>query len=175
MLRSMSVSTFTDLVYFSTDPVSRAQAVVTAKSDTTPPRFEEGVVDVIVKSGVSLGAIGFLAHGTTVIINAITERTGVKTALITTEGFRDSLEIARGNRPDYFNLHYEKPPPFVPRALRRELPGRLSHEGKERWPLDLSPLPEIVDDFKAQGVQAIAICLLHSYANPATSSRSSSG
>jgi N-methylhydantoinase A len=158
--------TFTDLVYFSTDPETGAQEIVTAKADTTPPRFDEGVMNVIAKSGVSLDEIAFLAHGTTVVINAFTERKGVATGLVTTEGFRDSLEIARGNRPDYFNLHYEKPPPFVPRRLRREVPGRLAQDGGERQPLDLSGLPAILDDFRAEGVEAIAVCLLHSYANP---------
>jgi N-methylhydantoinase A len=158
--------TFTDLVYFSTDPVTGAQEIVTAKSDTTPPNFEQGVMNVIAKSGVSLEDFAFLAHGTTVVINALTERKGVKTALITTEGFRDSLEIARGNRPDYFDLDYEKPAPFVPRYLRRELPGRMSHEGRERQPLDLTGLPEILDSFRAEGVEAVAICLLHAYADP---------
>jgi N-methylhydantoinase A len=158
--------TFTDLVYFSTDPDTGMQEVVTAKSDTTPPNFEQGVANVLHKSGVSLGEIAFLAHGTTLVINALAERTGVKTGLITTEGFRDSLEIARGNRPDFFNLHYVKPPPFVPRYLRREVPGRLTQTGAERVPLDLNGLPAILDDFRADGVEAVAICLLHSYANP---------
>jgi N-methylhydantoinase A len=158
--------TFTDLVYFSTDPATGAQEVVTAKSDTTPPDFERGVVNVIRKGGLAFDDIAFLAHGTTLVINALAERKGVKTALVTTEGFRDSLEIARGNRPDFFNLHYVKPPPFVPRYLRREVPGRLTQTGAERAPLDLSGLPAIVDDFRADGVEAVAICLLHSYANP---------
>ena len=158
--------TFTDLVYFSTDPLTGLQEIVTAKSDTTPPDFEQGVMNVLRKSGVSLEEIAFLAHGTTLVINALTERKGVRTGLITTEGFRDSLEIARGNRPDFFNLHYEKPPPFVPRYLRREVPGRLSPVGRERAPLDLSGLSAILDDFRAEGVEAVAICLLHSYADP---------
>jgi N-methylhydantoinase A len=158
--------TFTDLVYFFTDPDTGVQEIVTAKSDTTPPNFDQGVMNVIAKGDVSLEEIAFLAHGTTVVINALTERKGVVTGLITTEGFRDSLEIARGNRPDFFNLHYEKPPPFVPRRLRREVPGRLAKDGGERWALDLSGLPAILDDFRAEGVEAIAICLLHSYANP---------
>ena len=159
--------TFTDLVFFRSDPVTGQQEIVTAKSDTTPPNFEQGVLNVLKKGGVEIDEIDFLAHGTTVVINALTERKGVKTALITTQGFRDSLEIARGNRPDFFNLHYKKPEPFVPRYLRREVPGRLNHKGEERSPLDLSGLPDILDGFKAEGVQAIAICLLHSYANPA--------
>ena len=96
--------TFTDLVYFTTDPDSGRQEIVTAKSDTTPPDFERGVLNVMAKGGVSSTDVAFLAHGTTLIINALTERKGVRTALITTEGFRDSLEIARGNRPDHFNL-----------------------------------------------------------------------
>jgi N-methylhydantoinase A len=158
--------TFTDLVYFSTDPGTGRQEIVTAKVETTPPDFDRGVLSVIAKSEVALGDIDFLAHGTTVVINALTERKGVRTALITTRGFRDSLEIARGNRPDYFNLAYDKPVPFVPRRLRRELPGRLSHDGREREPLDLSGLPRILADFRAEGIDAIAICLLHSYANP---------
>lgn len=159
--------TFTDLVYFSTDPESGRQSIVTAKSDTTPPNFERGVMDVLHKSGVPLGEIAFMAHGTTIVINALTERKGVTTGLITTEGFRDSLEIARGNRPDFFNLHYVKPAPFVPRYLRREVPGRMGQTGVERSPLVLDGLPAIIDDFRAEGVQAVAICLLHSYANPA--------
>jgi N-methylhydantoinase A len=158
--------TFTDLVYFSSDPATGTQNIVTAKTDTTPPDYERGVMDVIAKSGVSLESIAFLAHGTTVVINALTERKGVTTGLITTEGFRDSLEIARGNRPDFFNLHYVKPAPFVPRRLRREVPGRIAQDGRERVPLDTSGLPEIVEDFRAQGVAAVAICLLHAYANP---------
>src|SRR5580692_3841317 len=110
--------TFTDLVYFVTDPLTQAQRVVTAKADTTPPDFEQGVVDVINRASLAADEIGFMAHGTTVVINAITERKGARTGLITTEGFRDSLEIARGNRPDFFNLGYRKPQPFVPRHLR---------------------------------------------------------
>jgi len=159
--------TFTDLVSFGRDPVSGRQVVVTAKSDTTPPAFERGVIDVIAKAGIDLGDVAFMAHGTTVIINALTERKGARTALITTSGFRDVLEIARGNRPDYFNLKYTKPEPFVPRFLRRELPGRMNYQGVELEALDLSPLPAILQDFRDEGVEAIAICLLHGYANTA--------
>ena len=157
--------TFTDLVCFETDHVTGEARIITAKSDTTPPNFEQGVLNVLAKGGVDPKSVDFLAHGTTVVINALTERKGVKVGLITTEGFRDTLEIARGNRPDFFNLHYEKPKPFVPRYLRRELPGRISYKGVELKPLDLSGLPEILDDFRKEGVEAIAICFLHSYAD----------
>lgn len=159
--------TFTDLVYFETDRATGRQTIRTAKSDTTPPHFEVGVLNVLKKGGVDISRVDFFAHGTTVVINALTERKGAKTALITTEGFRDVLEIARGNRPDFFNLMYEKPAPFVPRHLRREVRGRISYRGEETVPLDLAALPAILDDFRAEGVTAVAICLLHSYANPA--------
>jgi N-methylhydantoinase A len=159
--------TFTDLVYFETDDLTGQQSIRTAKVHTTPPNFEEGVLNVLAKGKVDVSAVAFFAHGTTVVINALTERKGVKTALITTEGFRDVLEIARGNRPDFFNLMYEKPKPFVPRRLRREAPGRMNYRGEETAPLNLAGLPAILDDFRAEGVEAIAICLLHAYANPA--------
>src|SRR5581483_2354736 len=141
------------------------QRVVTGKADTTPPDFERGVLDVMDRAGLAFDEVAFLAHGTTLVINALTERKGVTTGLITTEGFRDSLEIARGNRPDFFNLHYVKPPPFVPRRLRREVPGRLTQRGEERVPLDVAGLKAILADFKQEGVEAVAICLLHSYAD----------
>ena len=133
--------TFTDLVYFRTDSATGVQEVITEKADTTPPNFERGVLDVIAKAGVDIAAVDFVAHGTTVVINALTERKGAKVALITTTGFRDSIEIARGNRPDFFNLAYRKPVPFVPRYLRSELPGRMTYLAQEREPLDLSGTP----------------------------------
>lgn len=159
--------TFTDLVYFESDPATGEQTIRTAKVDTTPPHFAQGVLNVIRKADVSLETVDFLAHGTTVVINALTERRGVKTGLITTQGFRDVLEIARANRPDYFNLNWVKPVPFVPRYLRREVAGRLHTNGQERQPLELAHVAEIIEAFRADNVQAIAICLLHAYANPA--------
>ncbi len=157
--------TFTDLVYLkiSSDGI---QTIGTAKSDTTPPDYEQGVMNVFRQSELDAASVDFFVHGTTVIINALTERKGAKTGLITTEGFRDVLGIARGNRPDFFNLEYKKPKPFVPRYLRRELPGRMSYKGEELQPLDFASLPSILEDFKSEGVEAIAVCFLNSYANP---------
>ncbi|MEM5478037.1 hydantoinase/oxoprolinase family protein [Pacificibacter sp. AS14] len=157
--------TFTDLVAIETGP--EGMKITTAKSDTTPPNFEAGVLNVMAKGNIDPKDVDFMVHGTTVVINALTERKGVTVGLITTKGFRDTLEIARGNRPDFFNLHYEKPEPFVPRYLRAEVPGRMTYLGAERIPLDLSGVPDIVDNFRAEGVQAVAISLLHSYANTA--------
>src|SRR4030067_1191030 len=111
--------TFTDLVY-----VTPNKEVGTAKSHTTPGQFEKGVMDVIEASNITPDEFVSFVHGTTIGINAITEATGAKVGLLTTEGFRDILEIGRGNRPDFFNLEYRKPKPFVSRYLRRGGPER---------------------------------------------------
>lgn len=78
---------------------------------------------------VALKTVEFFTHGTTVVINALMERKGVKTALITTKGFRDILEIGRGKRPDFFNIRYTKPEPFAPRYLRRKIDERMTYNG----------------------------------------------
>lgn len=153
--------TFTDLVY-----VTSEGEVGTAKSHTTPAQFEKGVMDVIEARHILPNEFVSFVHGTTIVINAITERKGAKVALLTTEGFRDILEIGRGNRPDYFDLQYPKPKPFVSRYLRREVPERINYKGLESKPLDLSGLPGILADFRAEGVEAIAISFINSYANP---------
>ncbi|WP_319568805.1 hydantoinase/oxoprolinase family protein [Cohaesibacter marisflavi] len=158
--------TFTDLVFFETDLETGKQTILSAKSDTTPPNFEEGVLNVIAKSEVDITEVEFFVHGTTVVINALTERKGAKVGLITTQGFRDVLEIGRGNRPDFFNLKYRKPQPFVERYLRRELAGRIDYKGNEISQIDISDLEGILADFQAEGVEAVAICLLNAYANP---------
>lgn len=158
--------TFTDLVFLETDRATGSQTIRTAKADTTPPNFEQGVLNVLRKADIPLESVDSLVHGTTVIINALTERKGAKVGLITTKGFRDCIEIARGNRPDFFNLKYEKPTPFVPRYLRREIAGRMNYLGEETQPLDLDAIAPILRDFRADGVQAIAICLINGYANP---------
>ena len=154
--------TFTDLVFVTPDG-----EVVTGKSHTTPAQFEKGVLDVISANQISPAEFESFVHGTTIVINAITERKGAKVGLITSEGFRDVLEIGRGTRPDFFNLEYRKPEPFVPRYLRREVKGRTNYKGVESTPLDLSGLPGILDDFREEGVEAIAICFINSYANTA--------
>lgn len=153
--------TFTDLVY-----VNDRGDLGIAKSHTTPPNFEQGVMDVIQQAGIEPDAIKTFIHGTTVIINALTERKGAKTGLITTKGFRDVLEIARGNRPDLYNVRYQKPTPFVERYLRKEVEERLNYKGEELTPLNKNEIKEIVDFFKKEKVEAIAVSFLHSYANP---------
>lgn len=153
--------TFTDLVY-----IDETGKVQTHKSNTTPAKFEEGVLNVIKESGINKEAITQFVHGSTVVINAITEKKGVKTALLTTVGFRDVLEIARGNRPDLFNIRYKKPVPFVPRMLRREATERIDYKGNVVEPLNESKLIDEIEYLKKQQVKAIAVSFLHSYANP---------
>jgi N-methylhydantoinase A len=158
--------TFTDLVYFTHDPATGAPVLHTAKSDTTPKAFERGVMNAIQKAGISPADFEFFAHGTTIVINALLSRRGAKTALITTKGFRDVLEIARGNRPDLFNFYFKKPPPFVPRALRLEITERVTHLGEVLTPAALDELPALVRKLKSEGVESIAVCFLHAYINP---------
>lgn len=153
--------TFTDLVY-----VSEEGEIGIAKSNTTPPNFEQGVMDVIRKAGVDNEELSMFIHGTTVIINALTERKGAKTGLITTKGFRDILEIARGNRPDLFNVRYQKPKPFVDRHLRLEVEERVNYKGEVLSHLKREDIEKCIEYFKKEGVEAIAISYLHSYVNP---------
>jgi N-methylhydantoinase A len=153
--------TFTDLVCVDDDG-----RLVVAKSDTTPPNFDEGVINVLRKAEVRGEDIDTFIHGTTVIINTLTERSGAKTGLLTTKGFRDVLEIARGNRPDLFNLRYQKPTPFVPRPLRLEVEERINYKGEVLIPLRVDDVIAAIEQLKSEGVEAIAVCYLHSYANP---------
>jgi N-methylhydantoinase A len=158
--------TFTDLVYYRVGADGRLTgAIESAKADTTPPDFEQGVLQTLAKAGLDLAGIKFFAHGTTVVINALLSRSGARVGLITTKGFRDVLEIGRGNRPDLFNYAFEKPAPFVPRYLRCEVRERIDAHGAVLEPLDKEEVAPIVAHFKANGVEAVAICLLHAYAN----------
>ena len=154
--------TFTDIVY-----IDDEGAIHVNKSHTTPPNFEKGVMDVIRKCNIDASAVKDLTHGTTVVINALTERKGAKTGLITTRGFRDILEIGRGNRPDLFNFGFKKPEPFVPRYLRLEVSERMDYLGNETEPLNEDDVRACVEKLKAEGVEAIAVVYLHAYVNPA--------
>lgn len=154
--------TFTDLVY-----VDDNGKFGHAKSPTTPPKFEEGVLNVINESGVNAEGIDMFIHGSTVVINALTERKGVKVGLLTTKGTKDVLEIARGNRPDLYNFKYQKPEPFVERHLRLEVEERLDYKGNLVKPVKIEDIENAVAYFREEKVEAIAICFLHSYLNNA--------
>jgi N-methylhydantoinase A len=155
--------TFTDLVHLDGEEIGLA------KASTTPGRFEVGVMDAVAQA--QLGDVEFLAHGTTVVINTLTERSGTPPALLTTRGCRDVLEIAKGNRPDLYNLLFHKPEPFVPRRLRLEVGERMAYTGEVLEPLDEDSVREAVERARELGAEAVAICFLHAYANPAHEAR----
>lgn len=136
------------------------------KSSSTPNNFADGVIDCIEQAGISLEEVNYLVHGSTIVINALTEKKGAKTALITTEGFRDVLEIGRANRPDMYNYYYTKPKAFIKRRYRFEVEERLNKDGEVLKPINLNQVNDIVNVCKAENIEAIAVCFLHSYANP---------
>jgi N-methylhydantoinase A len=159
--------TFTDLVAYDVDPHSgRISALRVQKTDTTYPNFDEGVLEAVRRAGLNPRQFQFFAHGTTIVINALLSRKGARTGLITTRGFRDVLEIGRGNRPDLFNFMFRKPSPFVERQYRREVNERANYRGELLQQLDPGELDAIVADFKQSGIEAIAICFLHAYVAP---------
>jgi N-methylhydantoinase A len=154
--------TFTDLVGFD----DKAGRFVDAKSLTTPHDLVQGIIDCLHKSGLSAGAIGELIHGSTIAINTLIERTGAKTALVVTNGTRDVYIIGRGNRPEAYNLLFHRHRPLVPRQLTREVAERVLASGAVETPLDRNGVEQVARTLKAEGVEAVAVCFLHSYINP---------
>jgi N-methylhydantoinase A len=157
--------TFTDVV------VETAHARHTKKVLTTPAAPEEGVMSgvlgVLAEAGLTVGAGDVIIHGTTLATNAIIERKGARTALIATEGFRDTLDIADEGRYDQYDIDIDKPRPLVPRAWRFTVPERIDVEGQVRRPLDEAAVTALVPRLEAAGIESVAVALMHSYANPA--------
>src|SRR5438034_362805 len=154
--------TFTDLIGFD----ERAQRFVEAKSLTTPAHLVQGVIDCIEKSGLDAAAIDELIHGSTIAINTLIERTGAKTGLVVTRGTRDVYIIGRGNRPESYNLFFHRHRPLVSRQLTREVTERVLSSGDVEEPLQKASVAKACKVLKSAGVEAVAICFLHSYANP---------
>ncbi|MGQ9477021.1 MAG: hydantoinase/oxoprolinase family protein, partial [Candidatus Bipolaricaulia bacterium] len=136
------------------------------KVSTTPGNPAIGTIQSIERFNVPLEEVSFLVHGTTVVINALIEGKGAKTALITTAGFRDVLEIGRSNRTEMYNALYRKPRPLIPRYLRLEVKERIGADGAVLIPLDGAGLDSIIEYLQREGVESIAVCLLNAYANP---------
>jgi N-methylhydantoinase A len=154
--------TFTDGVLLD----EKTGQIKISKVLSTPSNPAIGTIESIVKFGVDLEEISFLVHGTTVVINALIEGKGAKIALITTEGFRDILEIGRSNRLEMYDALYKKPTPLVPRALRFGIRERINAAGEILIPLDLPAMDRIIAEMKRNGVEAVAVCLLNAYSNP---------
>jgi N-methylhydantoinase A len=131
----------------------------------------DGVQALLVEAGQAGSAVATLAHGSTVVTNTIIERKGAKTALITTRGFRDVLEIRRQIMPNRYDVRALKPEPLVPRPLRLEVGERVLPDGEVEQAVDDAELRSLLAELERQGVQAIAISLLHSYANPTNEER----
>jgi len=152
--------TFTDLVGY------RGGELLLAKTLTTPANPTLGVATALELAGTELGELDEFLHGSTMAINTVLERKGSATALITTAGFRDVYEIGRGNRPDAFDIHFQRPQPLIPRNLRFEVSERLNAKGEVLTPLDEQAVRTLGAELVAQGIESVAVCFLHSYANP---------
>ena len=155
--------TFTDLVAFD----HATQKVIYAKSPTTYDNLVEGILECFSKAKIKPAEASLVNHGTTLVINSLIQRTGAKTALVTSQGFRDILEIARGNRPDPFDLHYQRDEPLIPRELRLEVPERMGSKGEIVTPLDMAALEKLAVEIRKTEVESVAIFFMNSYINPA--------
>ena len=130
--------TFTDLVACDVE----SGKVAYTKSPTTYDRLGDAIFDCIRKAALDARDASFVKHGTTLVINALLQRAGATTALITTKGFRDILEIGRGNRTQPFNLRFHRDPPLIPRELRLGVDERIEGTGRVRTPLATEQLPD---------------------------------
>jgi N-methylhydantoinase A len=156
--------TFTDVA------LETAVRRFTAKILTTTQAPEAGVLtalrSVTAKAGVAPGEVGLIVHGTTLATNALIERKGARTALLTTEGFRDVLEIRHENRFEQYDINIDLPPPLVPRRLRLPVRERIDAQGEILLPLDESSVVRAIEALAAQEVEAVAVGFLHSFTNP---------
>jgi N-methylhydantoinase A len=150
--------TFTDLV------VSEDGKLRIHKLFSTPPDPAQAMLAGL--TALTHGRVARVAHGSTVATNAILERKGARTALITTQGFRDVLWLARQNRPDIYALYPQISPPLIPREWSYEVTERLDHHGEVLIPLDISTVDTALDALESQHIDAVAICLLYSFLNP---------
>ncbi|WP_176082746.1 hydantoinase/oxoprolinase family protein [Martelella sp. HB161492] len=155
--------TFTDLA------LEAGGERVTTKVLTTPRAPEEGVLtgigQILTKAGIPASDLSIIIHGTTLATNAIIERKGAKTAMLVTEGFRDSIEMAYENRFEQYDIMMDRPPSLVPRHLRYGIRGRIAAGGREIEALDEAAIRTVCASLREEEVGAVAICFLHSYAN----------
>ena len=142
-----------------------------AKILTTPDAPERAVIEVMRQvlgtAGLAPGDLSIIIHGTTLATNAVIERKGAKTALLTTEGFRDTIEIRHENRFEQYDVNIDLPPPLVPRRLRFPVPERIDAQGRVLKPLDEAALRALAPRLETQGVESLAVGFLHSFTNPA--------
>src|SRR6188768_3785904 len=148
--------TFTDIAVFD-DKTGR---LTFGKALSTPQRLVDGISSGVEKAGSDYAAVNLFLHGSTIAINTMLERTGAKTALVTTDGFRDVYEIGRINRPDAYNLYFQKHKPLIERALCFEVKERVRADGEIYIPLDEEGLAVLSDKLDALGIEATAIMFI---------------
>jgi len=158
--------TFTDIVVLGSDGAIHTKKVSSSVEDYARA-LVDGLGEVLQETGLTGGAIEEIRHGTTVASNAILEHKGAKVGLITTKGFRDVLEIRTLRMPRLYDLAWTKPPPLVERYLRKVVDERIDHAGAVERPLDPADAERAVEALLAEGVEAIAVCLINSFVNPA--------
>jgi N-methylhydantoinase A len=159
--------TFTDLVAFD-EQVGRFSFHKVSSIPADPGRaIVQGWCELVERCQVTQNAVRLLVHGTTIATNAVLQRKGAKIGVITTAGFRDVLHIQRQDRPRMYDLRSRRAKPLVPRRLRLELNERTLFDGKVRTPIDHAQLGRLIDQLRNEQVDAVAVCLLHSYINPA--------
>jgi len=154
--------TFTDLVLF--DPSDGSMKFV--KRPTTYDDFGRAIVECVKAVEIGMAKVSYVKHGTTLVINALLQRKGARVALFTTKGFKDILEIGRGNRMRPFDLKFRRDPPLVDRDLRFEIDERIAASGDVLVPLESSILDTVIDTLKSHRIEAVGISFLHSYKNP---------
>ena len=157
--------TFTDIAFFDVHGNVVVKKVLSSPEDYSRA-VVSGIVELIAENGISHETIGDVIHGCTIATNALVERKGAKTALITTKGFRDVLELRRIRVPNLYDAMYVKPDPLVPRYLRFEVDERLDANGAVLTDLSTTEIAYAVKFIRDKNVEAIAICFLHSYVNP---------
>ena len=157
--------TFTDIVFLGDDGRVLARKVASTPDDYSRAVLD-GIADGLEDLGAAPGSVSEVSHGFTVATNAIIEQKGAHTALITTEGFRDILEFRRNRTPRLYDLYYEKSPTLIKRQYRLEVGERLNFRGEVLRPLDVDDVDRAVQSVLDSGVESVAVCLLHSYANP---------
>ena len=154
--------TFTDLLAFDAEK----RTLLSVKVPSTPESPQNAVLGAFGRTAVSSDQVAFFGHSSTVALNALLQRAGSRTGLVTTAGFRDVLEIGRFNRPRMYDLFYTKPPPLVRRNLRAEVEERIGAEGTVITPLDEKEMVEVVESLTDAGVESLAICFVNAFRNP---------
>ena len=158
--------TFTDLVLHDTTSGRLVNAKVLTTADAPARAVLAALDELTAKESVDPAAIGRVVHATTLFTNALIERSGAKTALITTKGFRDVLEIGRERKYELYDIHIKKPEPLVGRAHRLEVAERIDAKGGVRLGLKTASLDALAERLLADDIQSVAVVFLHSYANP---------